>query len=310
MTTQHDDPIDRDDAPAEGWVRDLRFAHAYQSELQALISPFDRRLATRSLLHLAGCAQCRDRMASLLEDVVVAEQREEGDCSALQRFVTHDEPVIRASAARATVALSTIGATAEPAAVALLDDPDAVVRSDAIFAVCRLSEPTATAALDRIVAALADAAMVVRTAAAREVTRLGGAAMAGASDVLSRLLAPRFVELNFDGGMAAAKADTGPQAIRVSRTDDVEITASDSDSRELTIQVAVRNPALIGFGVELSAGEWIRTLPFLGVVRQPGESASIEDFVEARVTLTERERRQMPLNKKLSGRVVAITGGP
>ena len=306
MTTHHNGDNDRDDSADEkigAWVLARRFDCVNPVELPALLGEFDPSLASRSLDHLRECSQCRGVLALSIVDVVLGKQAVLGDLAGLHRFAHHAEPGIRASAARAVVGLSGLNVAAVDEAMRLSEDTDDVVRLEAIRAL-------GSTDVDRLIATLVEATISVRALAASEVQRLGRATMTAAGELLTRALMPRFTELSVDAGIAEAMADSGPQGFKVSRTNDVELTVNESAARTLTIQVSVKIRRSSASASSSSVGSWSLTLPFRAIVRQPGESPSIEEFVEARVTLSEGERRQIPMNVKLAGRIVPFTGAP
>jgi hypothetical protein len=144
--TPEPDHTDVADHALEGWVSDLGMFHASRTELAPLVDgSFDRDRSFRTLWHLRRCATCREQLAACIEEVVLDEQDVEKSLGLLTGFLQHQEPMVRAAAARAAVTLSAETTPAIELVRRLLHDGDELVRSDAAVSLSQIEGATGIA---------------------------------------------------------------------------------------------------------------------------------------------------------------------
>ena len=141
MTRDNAPEPDYADHALEEWIGDLGMSHASRTELAALAEASSGRdRSFRALWHLRRCATCREQLAARIEDVVLDDESLEHSADLLRGFLCHEEPVVRASAARAALTLSVETATVLEPLHQLLHDLDELVRSDAAIALSQIEQ--------------------------------------------------------------------------------------------------------------------------------------------------------------------------
>lgn len=136
------------DSALEEWVAEIGKFHASDTELTPLVGSFDGHRCFRALWHLRRCASCREQLAALIEDMLLEQEDPPKALGQLTRLLRHEEPVVRASGARAAVTISAELADVAELVQPLVRDPDELVRGDAVVALSQIEDASEGASVE------------------------------------------------------------------------------------------------------------------------------------------------------------------
>lgn len=120
------------------WASELRHFHVSERELSDFVDAGD--FSSRAASHLLLCVTCRERLAFEIEGAILEQPREGREFDSFVNLLQHHEACVRASAARAVVALATELPGAVGALAALRNDSSPTVRDDVATVLAALSD--------------------------------------------------------------------------------------------------------------------------------------------------------------------------